>query len=82
MKPVLFDFTDGELEKFISDMGQPRFRAKQIRDWLNRGAPDFASMKNLPEKLRSELDEKAQTLPVHITKSIFFLLISLMAFKL
>ena len=70
MKPVLFDFTDGELEKFISDMGQPRFRAKQIRDWLNRGAPDFASMKNLPEKLRSELDEKAQTLPVHITKKL------------
>ena len=70
MKPVLFDFTDSELEKFITDMGQPRFRAKQIRDWLNRGAPDFASMKNIPEKLRAELDSVAQTLPVRVTKKL------------
>ena len=70
MKPILFDFTDGALEKFVTDMGQPRFRARQIRDWLNRGAPDFESMKNLPEKLRSELDEKAQTLPVRVTKKL------------
>jgi len=70
MKPVLFDFSDVELEKFITDMGQPRFRAKQIRDWLNRGAPDFESMKNLPARLRAELDTIAQTLPVHITKKL------------
>ena len=44
MKPVLFNFTDPALENFLVDMGQPKFRAKQIRDWLNRGAPDFASM--------------------------------------
>ena len=25
-------------------MGQPRFRARQIREWLNRGAPDFSVM--------------------------------------
>lgn len=70
MKPILFSFTDGELEKFITDMGQPRFRAKQIRDWLNRGAPDFASMKNLPETLRRDLDATAQTLPVRIVKKL------------
>ena len=70
MKPVLFDFNDSELEKFITDMGQPRFRAKQIRDWLNRGAPDFASMKNLPAALRNQLDDCAQTLPVKITSRL------------
>ena len=70
MKPALFNFSDAELEKFVTDMGQPRFRAKQIRDWLSRGAPDFSSMKNLPEKLRVELDNIAQTLPVHITKKL------------
>lgn len=70
MKPILFDFTDSELEKFITDMGQPRFRAKQIRDWISRGAPDFESMKNLPEKLRAELDNVAQTLPVKVTKKL------------
>ncbi len=70
MKPILFDFTDSELEKFITNMGQPRFRAKQVRDWLNRGAPDFESMKNIPEKLRTELDNVAQTLPVRITAKL------------
>ena len=70
MKPVLFDFSDAELEKFIVELGQPRFRAKQIRDWMNRGAPDFASMKNLPAALRTELDDKARTLPVRITKKL------------
>ena len=70
MKPVLFDFNDSELEKFIVDLGQPRFRAKQIRDWLNRGAPDFASMKNIPAALREKLDAVAQTLPVRLTKKL------------
>ncbi len=70
MKPILFCLNDSELEKFVVDMGQPRFRAKQIREWLNRGAPDFASMKNLPADLRVKLDNVAQTLPVRITKKL------------
>lgn len=70
MKPVLFNFTDAELEKFITDMGQPRFRARQIREWLDRGAPDFASMKNLPDTLRRDLDAVAETLPVQIIKKL------------
>lgn len=70
MKPILFNFTDSELEKFVTDMGQPRFRAKQIREWLNRGAPDFASMRNLPENLRVALDAAAQTMPCKIIKKL------------
>ena len=70
MKPVLFNFTDAELEKYLADMGQPRFRAKQIREWLNRGAPDFSVMKNIPEKLRIDLDNNAQTLPLKIVKKL------------
>ena len=70
MKPVLFNFTDAELEKYLADMGQPRFRAKQIHEWLNRGAPDFSVMKNIPEKLRIELDNNAQTLPLQIVKKL------------
>ncbi|MBR4891639.1 MAG: 23S rRNA (adenine(2503)-C(2))-methyltransferase RlmN [Alphaproteobacteria bacterium] len=70
MKPILFNFTDAELEQFITELGQPKFRAKQIRDWLNRGAPDFASMKNIPEGLRQELDKNAYTLPARIVKKL------------
>lgn len=70
MKPVLFDFTDPQLADFITSMGQPKFRAKQIRDWLNRGAPDFQVMKNLPAALRDQLDGVAQTLPVRVVKKL------------
>lgn len=70
MKPILFNFTDAELEQFITNLGQPKFRAKQIREWLNRGTPDFMSMKNIPETLRKDLDKNAQTLPVKIVKKL------------
>lgn len=69
-KTILFDLTNAELEKFITDMGQPKFRAKQISEWMSRGAPDFSVMKNLPEKLRQDLDECAQTLPVRVIKKL------------
>lgn len=70
MKKILFDLTDGELEQFVTDMGLPRFRAKQIREWLNRGAPDFSVMKNLPLDLREKLDSVARTLPVKIVQKL------------
>ena len=70
MKTVLFSLTDAELQKFITDLGEPKFRAAQIRDWLNRGAPDFSSMKNIPLALREKLDNVAQTLPVRIVKKL------------
>ena len=69
-KTILFDLTNAELEKFITDMGQPRFRAKQVMEWMSRGAPDFASMKNIPENLRRDLDAVAQTLPVRVVKKL------------
>lgn len=70
MKTVLSSLTDAELQKFVTDLGEPKFRATQIRDWLNRGAPDFNLMKNIPANLRSTLDDVAQTLPVKIVKKL------------
>jgi len=70
MKTILFNLNDSELEKFVTDLGQPRFRTKQIREWLNRGAPDFSVMKNLPEDLRKKLSEIAETLPLKIVKKL------------
>ena len=70
MKTVLFNLNDVELTKFVTDLGLPRFRAKQIREWLNRGAPDFCVMKNLPADLREKLNETAETLPVKIVKKL------------
>lgn len=70
MKPILFNFTDSELEDFITKMGQPKFRARQLREWLMRGAPNFSVMKNIPETLRNDLDAIAQTLPTKIVKKL------------
>ena len=70
MKTVLFLLNDSQLQKFVMDLGEPRFRAAQIRDWLQRGAPDFDSMKNLPISLRQKLDAVAQTLPLKIVKKL------------
>ncbi len=70
MKTILFNLTPAELQDFITGLGEPKFRAKQIEDWLNRGAPDFSVMKNIPEKLRQKLSEIAVTLPVKIVKKL------------
>ena len=70
MKTILYSLTDPELQKFVMDLGEPKFRAAQIRDWLLRGAPDFQSMKNLPNTLREKLDTVAQTLPLKIVKKL------------
>lgn len=70
MKTALFDLTSAELEQFVLELGEPKFRAKQITDWLKRGAPDFSVMKNIPEKLRAVLNEKARTLPCSVVKKL------------
>ena len=45
-----------ELEKELADMGQPRFRAAQIFQWLGRGVRSFEGMTNLSKELRAELE--------------------------
>lgn len=53
-----------ELEEEIIKMGEPRFRAKQIFEWINKGAWDD-EMKNIPKSLKAKLNEKfIFTLPV------------------
>ncbi|MCR5653557.1 MAG: radical SAM protein, partial [Ruminococcus sp.] len=40
-----------ELENLITEGGFPKFRAKQIWDWLNKGVISFSEMRNLPKDL-------------------------------
>lgn len=69
-KPVLFNMTPAQLQAFVADMGWPRFRATQIREWLDRGAPDASVMKNLPRDMREKLDDVAKTLPLRVVKKL------------
>lgn len=48
-----------ELQELIKSLGQPKFRAKQIWQWVYKhGAISFDSMDNLPKDLRFQLNER------------------------
>jgi 23S rRNA (adenine2503-C2)-methyltransferase len=56
----LFDMLPEELEKFVQELGQPRFRAKQIFTWLHQDrVTSVDEMTNLPQKFRDQLKELA-----------------------
>ncbi len=55
----LADMKLTELEAYLVEMGQPRFRAKQIFSWIHKGASSFEDMKNIPKDLREKLSENA-----------------------
>ena len=57
-KADLLSMKSDELEELVVSLGHPRYRAKQIWQWMYR-AKDFSEMSNLPEKMRSELSEAA-----------------------
>ena len=48
-----------ELEAFMQQLGQPKFRAKQIFQWLHqKRVLSFDEMKNLPAPLREQLGQQ------------------------
>ncbi len=51
----LMDLTLDELEQMLQDMGQQKFRAKQIFKWVNSGIKSVDDMTNLSKQLRQEL---------------------------
>ena len=46
-----------ELEDWLAQLGQPKFRAKQVFQWLHRGVESFDEMTNLSKSLREQLKE-------------------------
>ncbi len=44
-----------ELEADFAALGEPKYRAKQVFEWLGRGVRDFEEMSNLPKALREKL---------------------------
>ena len=65
----LLGLDQAELKAFVKDeLGESGFRAKQIREWLNRGA-DIDGMTNLSNALRAKLNEIAVANPVRIEHS-------------
>ena len=56
----LYDLDFDALTLFLTGLGQPKFRARQIWEWLyQQFAADFNEMSNIPKSLREELGETA-----------------------
>ncbi len=52
----LKDLSFAQIDELTAAMGQPKFRAKQIRDWLYaKNGIDIAAMSNLPKDFREHL---------------------------
>lgn len=65
----LLGLNSAELESFVTrNLGESKFRAKQIGQWLARGA-EFSEMTNLSAALRVRLAECAVANPVRIRES-------------
>lgn len=59
-KTHLAGLTAAELEEFVTGVGEPKFRARQIFKQIhNRRLLDFAEMTDLPKQLREKLAESA-----------------------
>lgn len=57
-KTDLKSMTIPELEAYLAELGEAKFRAKQIFTWMHRGAASFEEMTNLPKTMRSKLEER------------------------
>ncbi|MBQ8689651.1 MAG: 23S rRNA (adenine(2503)-C(2))-methyltransferase RlmN [Clostridia bacterium] len=67
-KTDLYSLSTAELTDFVKSIGEPAFRAKQIKAWLNLGTP-IAEMTNLSRPLREKLAQLTlDTLPRVDTK--------------
>ncbi len=60
MKRYLLDMGRPELEQWMEALGEPRYRARQLWQWIYvRLADRFSEMSDLPRALRTRLEEEA-----------------------
>ena len=57
----LLDLNRADMEAFFAELGEKRFRANQVIQWIHQyGVSDFAEMTNLSKDLRARLEEAAE----------------------
>lgn len=62
--------TEQELKEWITNLGEPSFRAGQIFKWLHSGIHSFDEMTNIPQKLRNSLDESCYIASAKIERKL------------
>ena len=56
MKQDIKSMNQAEIAEVLSQLGEPKFRAKQVFTWLHKGCRSFQDMTNLSKSLRDKLD--------------------------
>ena len=59
-KFVLTGMNIRELESLIETLGEKKFRAKQVQQWIYKGVTEFSQMKNLPKTFLRKLESKSK----------------------
>ncbi len=57
-----------EIETLLLDMGEKKFRAKQVFSWLHRGVRSFDEMSNISRELRNKLAEACVLMPPQVER--------------
>lgn len=57
-----------EMTVFFQQLGEPAFRAKQVFQWLHRGARSFGEMTNLSKALREKLTRTCSLCPPQVER--------------
>lgn len=71
MKKDILSYSLGELEVALADIGEKKFRAKQIYEWLHvQRVSEFDKMSNISLSLRTKLDEEFYINSINIVKKL------------
>jgi len=66
----LKDLQLNEMEQLLVELGEPKFRAKQIFAWLYKGVADFDEMTNVPTALKQKLIAEGWSVGVFVPSKV------------
>ncbi|MBI4292697.1 MAG: 23S rRNA (adenine(2503)-C(2))-methyltransferase RlmN [Betaproteobacteria bacterium] len=67
MEANLLDLDAEGLTRFVADLGEKPFRARQLLRWIHRfGETDFARMSDIARSLREKLHQRAHVVPPQV----------------
>ena len=71
MTTNLKDLEINRLEEFFENLGEKKYRAKQVFKWIYTGADSFEEMSDLPKQLRETLKNLAELMSLKISERFF-----------
>ena len=57
-----------EMEELAESMGQPRYRGRQLFQWVHKGKTEFREMNNLPGSFLNRLEQECRIDPLELLR--------------